>query len=223
MSKTYYRVTARYEGKVERFLPSEYYEPVNDNGMLIIDMEEYRQYGTYPEVCFGESIARSLFGMGRWLRAGRFYIYTTTTEPCVNLNVEGNHADFRVIGEVRYRKPVEAKAIGYVDVSQEMVERLLSIRVDDDAVWDVPSMIAQLKELDETVFANPIKKLPRAKRKRKVEREYEVGEIMTVFSYLLKVKVKKVNVLPTGKDYLVESPEDDFWINEDNEEIRYGL
>lgn len=65
--------------------------------------------------------------MAEDLKPGCYWVYGTEEEPDVDLR-GSLYADFRVVGEVRYRRPVLARRLGVVGLTPGLVRRLKAIR-----------------------------------------------------------------------------------------------
>jgi len=126
----FYRVVSEDLGPEHLFRPCGYYEKVGEDGGVVVRW--FADWGTFwvsdvPEVCFGSSPAGCLLSTARDLEPGTFFVYCAEEEPDVDLR-QSYFADFRVVGEVRYRRPVLARRLGAVDVTPELVRRLKAIQ-----------------------------------------------------------------------------------------------
>jgi len=126
----FYRVVQEDLGPEHLFEPCGFYEKVGEDGeVLVAWFGEYATFwcGDVLEVCFGSSPAGCLLSIAEDLEPGRYWVYGTEEEPDVDLR-GSLYADFRVVGEVRYRRPVLARRLGVVELTPGLVRRLKAIR-----------------------------------------------------------------------------------------------
>lgn len=213
--KKYYRLVPENVGNVKRFLPNDYYERMDRNGVF-----DDSKLSDHLEVCFGESITRSVYGLGNWLKVTEYYVYETSTPPCLNLNLKQNPFDYQVTGEVRYRKPVESFLIGKIKISQKVKEdyQNLGVRISN-GLENVTELLDEVEHIGEEVMKT-FKKIQKEELITQIFNNYEIGEVINVnfyrengeYAFTNKNTILDIHVLPSGFDLLIEDEEGEYWI-----------
>lgn len=112
---SYYRAENKFIGDNVIFEPNGYYEEVDEDENPIMLDDEYSE-SEVGEVCASKYIGGAVLGHYSLIKSNVFYIYEINEIPDVDIS-HWSGGDFSVIQEVRYRKNVNGKYLGTVNLS----------------------------------------------------------------------------------------------------------
>jgi len=124
----YYRLEQDYQKQMNTFIPSSYWERVNDEKNDVVISydrnlgEEFIMKSLIPEICFAKTIGGCLAALSSSFVKSRdeivvkeekkvWHMYVTEQTPCIDLT-PFKHLDFKYTEEVRYQKNVEVTYAG---------------------------------------------------------------------------------------------------------------
>jgi hypothetical protein len=131
----YYHISSK---KLPSILkPQGHYERVSESGSLSYwtptsDSPPIFPVSDIAETCFATTIEGALFGLcSEGNREGTHYVYSTTERPDIDL-VGELVEDFCVIGEVRYRKPINIKYECSFNIPKDIVRKIQSCQIETE-------------------------------------------------------------------------------------------